>query len=67
MKTTVDIPDNILQDLITNTAARTKKEALLTAIKDYNRRKKIAQLSNVIGTFEHFTTPDEIDRSRDSS
>ncbi|MBT3271981.1 MAG: type II toxin-antitoxin system VapB family antitoxin [Spirochaetales bacterium] len=67
MKTTVDIPDNILQDLIENTAARTKKEAIITAIEDYNRRKKIAQLSNVIGTFEQFITPDDIDRSRKSS
>ena len=38
MKTTVDIPDDELKDAMRFTRARTKREAIVTAIADYNRR-----------------------------
>ncbi len=66
MKTTIDIPDSMLEELIHNTAARTKREAILTAIDDYNRKIKIARLADVVGTFEDFLTIDELDRSRNT-
>ena len=66
MKTTVDIPDDMLVELIEHTEARTKREAILTAIEEYNRKKKIAALADVVGTFEQFMTADELSRSRDS-
>jgi hypothetical protein len=37
MKTTVDIPDRELEDAIRFTGARTKREAIVTAIGDFNR------------------------------
>ena len=66
MKTTVDIPDDMLGELIENTEARTKREAILTAIEEYNRKKKIAALADVVGTFDQFMTADELERSRGS-
>ena len=66
MKTTIDIPDGMLEELLSNTAARTKREAILTAIADYNRKIKIASLADVVGTFEDLVTNDELDKSRDS-
>jgi len=66
MKTTVDIPQDMLVELIEHTEARTKREAILTAIEEYNRKKKIAALADVVGTFEQFMTADELSRSRDS-
>ena len=66
MKTTVDIPDDMLAELVENTSAHTKREAILTAIEEYNRKKKIAQLSDVIGTFDQFMTSNELDQSRES-
>ena len=66
MKTTVDIPDDMLVELIEHTEARTKREAILTAIEEYNRKKKIAALADVVGAFEQFMTADELSRSRDS-
>ena len=66
MKTTVDIPEDMLNTLIENTSARTKREAILTAIEDYNRKKKITLLANVVGTFDQFMTLDELDQSRAS-
>ena len=64
MKTTIDIPDDMLHELIDNTKAHTKRAAILTAIEDYNRKKKIALLANVIGTFDQFMTTDELSTSR---
>ena len=66
MKTTVDIPDDILKELLENTAARTKREAILTAIEEYNRKKKIAHLADMVGTFDQFMTSDELGKTRDS-
>ena len=66
MKTTVDIPDDMLVELIEHTEARTKREAILTAIEEYNRKKKVAALVDVVGTFDQFMTADELNRSRGS-
>jgi P2-related tail formation protein len=49
-----------------HTEARTKREAILAAIEEYNRKKKIAALVDVVGTFDQFMTADELNRSRDS-
>ena len=53
-------------DMKTTVEARTKREAILTAIEEYNRKKKIAALVDVVGTFDQFMTADELSRSRDS-
>ena len=42
MKTTVDIPEVELKDAMRFTRARTKREAIVTAIADYNRRRRMA-------------------------
>ena len=60
MKTTIEIPDEELRQVMKYTKAKTKKEAVVYAIKDFNRRKRLAQLSNVLGTFEDFMTQDDL-------
>jgi Arc/MetJ family transcription regulator len=64
MKTTVDIPDADLADLMRATAARTKREAILEAIREYNRKRKLKELATVFGTFREFMTRDELEHSR---
>ncbi|MCX6938869.1 MAG: DUF2191 domain-containing protein [Verrucomicrobia bacterium] len=49
MKTTVDIPERELKDLMRLTKAATKKEAIVTAVADFNRRKKMAELTKYLG------------------
>lgn len=66
MKTTIDIPDDMLKELIDNTAAHTKREAILTAISEFNRKRKVAQLANVVGTLDEFMTGDELAGLRDA-
>lgn len=49
MKTTIDIPDNELEDAIKYARAKTKREAIVTAVADYNRRQRMAELTRYSG------------------
>lgn len=61
MKTTVEIPDEALRDLVKFTRAKTKREAIMTAIEDFNRRRRMAALVRHSGTFRSLVTNDEIE------
>lgn len=52
MKTTVDIPDEDLAYAMQASKAKTKREAIVTAIQDYNRRARMAALIRYSGTSE---------------
>jgi hypothetical protein len=64
MKTTVDIPDGDLADAMRFTKARTKREAIVTAIQDFNLRKRMAELVKHAGTCTELTNVDELQRQR---
>jgi hypothetical protein len=64
MKTTVDIPSDELEEALRHTRAKTKREAIVTAIVDFNRRRRLARLVERLGTFEHFMTNEELERLR---
>ncbi len=66
MKTTIDIPKDLLEDAMRLTGARTKREAVVTAIADFTRRKRIASLRRHLGTCENFLTSDELRRLRET-
>lgn len=51
MKTTVDIPEDELKDAMRFTKARTKREAVVTVLADFNRRRRMAELVQYAGTF----------------
>jgi hypothetical protein len=50
MKTTVDIPETELQDAMRYARAKTKRAAILTAVADFNRRQRMAELVKYSGT-----------------
>lgn len=55
MKTTIDIPENVLVEAMRHTGARTKKDAILTAVERYNKLKRLEALnSRIRGTFKDF-------------
>ena len=60
MKTTIDIPENELADAIRFTHAKTKREAVVTAIADFNRRRRMAELASYAGTCPDLMTVDEL-------
>jgi Arc/MetJ family transcription regulator len=64
MKTTVDIPDGELADAMRYTRAKTKREAIVTAIRDFNRRKRMADLVKYSATCEDLLTVEELQQQR---
>ena len=61
MKTTVDIPEKALADAMRFAGAKTKREAIVTAIDDFNRRKRMAELIKYSGTSTSMLSNDEIE------
>ena len=62
MKTTVDIPDIELKAAMRFTMAKTKREAIVMVLEDFNRRQRMAELVKYAGTFsDSFPTNDEIE------
>jgi hypothetical protein len=62
MKTTVDIPENELKDAMRFTKAKTKREAVVRVLEEFNRRRRMAELVRYSGTFtDGFPTNEEIE------
>lgn len=64
MKTTVDIPDKELEDAIRFTKAKTKRQAIVTAVSDFNRRQRMAELVKHFGTCRDLMTVEELFKLR---
>ena len=60
MKTTVDIPDKELRDAMRFTRAKTKRAAIVTAIEDFNRRKRMGDLTRHSGTSKTLMSHEEM-------
>ncbi|MEZ5405084.1 MAG: type II toxin-antitoxin system VapB family antitoxin [Verrucomicrobiia bacterium] len=67
MKTTIDIPKEKLKEIMKYTKAQTKKEAVLYAIEDFNRRQRLAKIVKKFGTFKDFMTLEELYKLRGES
>lgn len=62
MKTTVDIPEKELKDAIRFTKAKTKREAIVRILEEFNRRQRMSELVKYAGTFgDGFPTNDTIE------
>ena len=60
MKTTLDIPEKELRDVVRFTRAKTKREAVVTAVMEFNRRKRMAALRKHAGVSDTFMSPGEL-------
>jgi hypothetical protein len=65
MKTTVNIPDESLRDLMTFTRAETKRAAIVQAVEDFNRRQRMSHLTKYAGTFREFIAQEDLGRMRE--
>jgi hypothetical protein len=65
MKTTVDIPEDELREAMRHIGARTKREAVVTAISEFNRRRRLLRLVASFGTLDEFMTREELGRMRE--
>lgn len=60
MKTTIDIPEKTLADAMRYTGAKTKREAVVKALEEFNRLQKVGNLVASFGTLD-FASNDEIE------
>jgi Arc/MetJ family transcription regulator len=67
MKTTIDIPDSVLKEVLANTGAKTKRQAILTAVSEYNKRRRLARLAERLGSFEGFISNEELEKLRETA
>ena len=60
MKTTVDIPEQTLREAMRFAKARTKREAVLRALNEFNQRRRMSELVQFSGTCHDLMTLDEL-------
>lgn len=65
MKTTIDIPDDSLRELMNFTKAETKRAAIMQAVNDFNKRQRMAKLTKYAGTFTEFMTQEDLGKMRE--
>lgn len=54
MCTTIDIDNELLKEVMEKSGAKSKKNAIVTAMKDYLRLKRREELKNLIGNYDKF-------------
>jgi hypothetical protein len=64
VKTSVDIPRHVLEEAMRLTGAKTKREAIVTAVADFNRRARCAALTRYLGTCDDLMSLKELDEMR---
>jgi Arc/MetJ family transcription regulator len=66
MKTTIDIPEKTLEEAIRHTGAKTKREAIVTAVDEFNRQRRLAELARRLrGSCPNFMTQEDLQRMRE--
>jgi Arc/MetJ family transcription regulator len=65
MKTTIDIPDKSLREAIKHTGAKTKRDAVVTALTEFNRRHRLEELAERLhGSCPNFMTQEDLRQMR---
>ncbi len=59
-RTTVTLPQEILEELVSLVGARTKTEAVLEAVREEIRRRKRARIRSLAGQLQFDLTADEL-------
>ena len=66
MKTTIDIPYKSLREAIKNTGAKTKRDAVVTAVDEFNRRHRLEEMAERLhGSCPNFMTQEDLKRMRE--
>ena len=60
----IDVPEQELSDAMRVTSAKTKREAVVTAIAEFNRRWRMAELAGYAGTCPNLMTVDALREQR---
>ena len=66
MKTTIDIPELALEEAMKVTGAKTKRDAVVSAVEDFNRRHRLAALAKRLrGSMPNFMTQEDLQVMRE--
>lgn len=60
MKTTIDIPDELLKRAMKYSGASTKRQAVLAALTEFNRWHRLEKARALLGTFKNMMTVEEL-------
>ena len=64
MKTTIDIPEQLILDVKRESNSRTTKQAVTVALEEYLRVRRSAALTELLGTFDDFVDGETLLRER---
>ncbi len=68
MKTTIDIPESDLKEIMKLTGAKTKREAILTAVRKFNKRRRLEALAERLhGAMPNFMTQGDLKIMREDA
>jgi len=65
MKTTIDIPDEDFKEAMKYTKAKTKRDAVVSALRDFNKRQRLSELAKMLGTFKDFMSQSDLKAMRE--
>lgn len=66
MKTTIDIPEKALREAIKHTGAKTKRDAVVTAVEEFNRRRRLEEMAQRLhGSMPNFMTQQDLKKMRE--
>ena len=65
MKTTLDIPAELLEDVMRESKCSTKKDAVLLALNEYLAKQKLSKIASQFGTFSGFADPGAFEAMRE--
>ena len=65
MKTLIDIPDELMDELLMKADTKVKKEAIILAINTYLDVKKREKLASLIGNYQFGYTQQELEKMRE--
>jgi hypothetical protein len=60
MSIVVEVPEHEIEEAMRFTGAESEREALVIALTDFNRRKRLESLISQLGTFEHMISREEL-------
>ncbi len=61
MRATLNIPDELIEELMKSSGTKTKTRAICLAIEEYNRRKKVEKLISLQGKIDIDNTWQEME------
>lgn len=60
VKTTIDIPDKVLKEAIKHPGAKTKRDAVLTTVEEFNRRHQVEEMAQRLHGSPNFMTQKDL-------